>query len=422
MSESTPTSGDQVLETHAPVPPAGTAAANFPGLARPWPRYWAKMFDITVLSVVVLWGVVLFAPVRALAALPTNEMVLGLLAMPIAVVLESLLYAAAGNTLGKWILGVRVLGIDQKPLPLHAALARNVRCWVFGLGCGIPLVSLFTLANAHSKAKRGEAQSWELATSSRCYSFGSSGTRTWIGALLSIAVIFGVRFLSAYQETPKGALEVTALAVNARAPMQIDPETRLDGAVAGTGRLQYLYTLTKYEPSAPGAAGELARHRPDLYVSIHKQTCTGSAFDELRRTGVTFQHTYRDRLGNTAFDFVIPPSDCNTDGSMLAMAAEVNAFAPKVVDEVTRLDGAAAVGTTFRYLYTLTTDLSVVPISTIAELRSELAAGNARRVCAADEFRWLRAKGGTVEFVYRDTNGATVLEVVARTTDCAAQK
>jgi hypothetical protein len=376
------------------------------------------MFDVTFLSAVVLWATSLLAPIRVTAALPSNELALGVMALPIAVVLESLIYSAAGNTPGKWILGIRVARIDQTRLPFTVALTRNLRCWVFGLGLGIPIVSLFTMVNAHGKAKRGEAQSWELATYSRCYSIVSSSTRTVIGALLAIALMVCARFVAAYGQTPKGALELAALGVNTRAPMQIDQETRLDAAVAGPGRLQYLYTLTKYEPTSPGATGEMARRRPNMFVGIHKRTCTNSEIEDLRRTGATFQYTYRDRLGVTVWDFTISPSDCNTNGTLLALASEVNATAPMKVDDVTRLDGAVAVGTTFRYLYTLTTDLSGVSSAVLAGLRNEMTRSTTQDVCSGDTFRWARENGATVEFVYRDTNGRTVVDVTVPTRDC----
>jgi hypothetical protein len=389
-----------------------------PVLGAAWPRYWAKMFDVMLLSSVLLWGFIAFGPIRAVAKLPTNEFLLGALVLPFAVIAESLIYAATGHTVGKWILGLRVLRIDQRRLPVATALSRNLRCWVFGLGFGFPLISLFTLMSAHSKAKKGEAQSWDLATESRCYAFDSSTTRTTIGALLTIALMVGVRSFGAYSHTPRGTLEISAMAVNASAPVQLDPETRLDGATGEHGRFQYLYTLTKYEPTAPGAAGELGRRRANVYAALHKAACTAAELADIRATGATIQYTYRDRLGATAMDFVIAPTDCATDGELLATAAEVNAMAPKTLDEYTRLDGATAAGRTIRYLYTLTVDVSQAPAAALAEFRANMRDQNTRRVCSDGAFASLRRMGGTAEFVYRDTAGSPVIEVVAATSAC----
>jgi hypothetical protein len=141
-----------------------------------------------------------------------------------------------------------------------------------------------------------------------------------------------------------------------------------------------------------------------------------------REIGATLQYTYRDLAGATVMDFVIAPNDCRTNGSILAAASEVNATAPKNLDEHTRLDGATAEGLLLQYLYTLPTyDPSSVDPDSLAALRADMKERLTRNVCEKDEFAWLRKLGGTAQFTYRDTSRGVVISVVVPPERCRSR-
>lgn len=135
----------------------------------PWRRYFARAFDVMVLST-LLWASIetvigLAAPHLhdALYAHPLALQALGstiasaLLLVPI----NALLIGTTGLTPGKWIFGTRVTRRDGRPIGLRAALGRETGVWFFGLGMGLPLISVFTLLASNVRLADEHATRWD---------------------------------------------------------------------------------------------------------------------------------------------------------------------------------------------------------------------------------------------------------------------
>lgn len=154
-----------------PVPPSLVVADDGwqDTSPRPWRRYFARMFDLTLLSAAAgsVLGIVIAAASpelfeRVFVNGPINNrfvdsMVSMILVIPILAVLIGLF----GTSPGKWFMGVRVTGRNGRPIGLRAGLAREFNVYLRGLGLGIPVIALFTCIGAHNHLKEEGACTWD---------------------------------------------------------------------------------------------------------------------------------------------------------------------------------------------------------------------------------------------------------------------
>lgn len=126
---------------------------------RPWVRYWARMFDIGVFNLpsVILLGIV--AP--HFMAQKGSEYLLGFVDLFLWVFVEALLLSSFGTTPGKWLFKIKLSSTSGKAISYSQAISRSIKVWWRGLGTGFPIVSLFTLINAHKRLKQNAITSWD---------------------------------------------------------------------------------------------------------------------------------------------------------------------------------------------------------------------------------------------------------------------
>jgi uncharacterized RDD family membrane protein YckC len=136
----------------------------------PWRRYGARMLDIFVCGSIAwifigfLWYLV--APVSADAFFaifdrPAGRFVDLVLTTMVAATLNALLLAFVGNTLGKVIFGIKILNHDGSRPGLVAFLAREIQVWIWGLGLGIPFLSLVAMLHAFTGLDEKNPTSWD---------------------------------------------------------------------------------------------------------------------------------------------------------------------------------------------------------------------------------------------------------------------
>jgi uncharacterized RDD family membrane protein YckC len=134
----------------------------------PWSRLAARMLDMLLFSVTI-WVVVgaVFASgglPKPLQQVSDSSMYSGLLMLPILMPFMALCIGATGSTPGKWAFGIRVVNGDGYPAGFGRALHREIGVWVYGLGLGIPIVTLVTQVIAYQTLKRTGSSSWDAET------------------------------------------------------------------------------------------------------------------------------------------------------------------------------------------------------------------------------------------------------------------
>ena len=134
----------QVAPVFLPVPPVDAARA------RPFIRFWARMFDYTAVSVLIFQ----LSDVMVPEALPGDSMTevfnryMAEMQKPEALIfartlffaligwhfIEAVLIHLFGTTPGKAIFGVKVKTEDGEPVPMKRALGRSFYVYVMGVG------------------------------------------------------------------------------------------------------------------------------------------------------------------------------------------------------------------------------------------------------------------------------------------------
>ncbi|MBY3433334.1 RDD family protein [Rhizobium laguerreae] len=142
-----------------PTPKDGAVIAS-----RPWPRFWARLIDNLLFMPLLGFGIgllsVFYAPDIYLELVAMNQVLYGILIIPVVCLFLALLMTVTGTTLGKLVMGIRV------PVPpgrnrFFFFLGREFKVWAAGLGLGIPFVALFTQVNQYRRLASGQAASYD---------------------------------------------------------------------------------------------------------------------------------------------------------------------------------------------------------------------------------------------------------------------
>jgi len=101
-------------------------------------------------------------------------------------------------------------------------------------------------------------------------------------------------------------------------------------------------------------------------------------------------------------------------------ANEVNAIAPKMIDSITRLDGAhAGPGSLFTYEYTLTNMRAArLSAKTLEMFRWRMSAHVRQAVCDGTALKVMLSTGTAIRFHYRDEDGQELVTVSVSNSDC----
>ncbi len=124
---------------------------------RPWVRYWARMADLFVFS--VLFGFVmgfLYPPVVKL-----NGLVFGMILVFVYMFVEPIVLSSWGTTPGKALLRIRLRRRDGEKLTFSDAMGRSFRVWSNGEGLGIPIVILITNYVSYKHLLKAGKTSWD---------------------------------------------------------------------------------------------------------------------------------------------------------------------------------------------------------------------------------------------------------------------
>lgn len=135
-------------------------------LATRWPRFFARIFDVwweTLLVAVCLgWVLNRYSPSFVeWSNRPGSDALFGMMCLPLALILDSLIYGLCGNTPGKAFLGLKVMSFRGNRLGLSDYLNRNMALWPSGLGLGFPIVNLITMAWQSRRLGNGQPASYD---------------------------------------------------------------------------------------------------------------------------------------------------------------------------------------------------------------------------------------------------------------------
>lgn len=183
---------DKQQQTSAPVIPSEpqevAGATSEVRQVRPWIRYWARMLDIFLASIVAAIILAIVAP-HALDHTGAGYL-FGLVVLLAWVFTESLLLSLVGTTPGKWFFKIQLVPPAGQKSTYSGALSRSFKVWWRGLGIGFPIISLITLIIARGDLKEMGITTWDRDT-------GFHVVHGRIGLLRAgIAVLFVLVFIA----------------------------------------------------------------------------------------------------------------------------------------------------------------------------------------------------------------------------------
>lgn len=121
-------------------------------------RFIARMTDYALFAAVNMLAIYLLK-------LPYNDFLLP--SNPTfwlsAILAEAVMQNQWGNTPGKWLMGIKIISMQQNTerLPFAYALSRCFGVFIFGMGCCISLIVPFTLAFAYHACSKGNLSMWD---------------------------------------------------------------------------------------------------------------------------------------------------------------------------------------------------------------------------------------------------------------------
>lgn len=124
---------------------------------RPWVRYFARMADLFLFSLLVGFALGMFYP----SVLNLPSAFLTIIILFVWIFQEAILLANCGTTPGKWFFKIKVRNSRGQKLMFSEALNRSFGVWLKGMGAGAPLLSLLTLLSSRSKLKRDGITAWD---------------------------------------------------------------------------------------------------------------------------------------------------------------------------------------------------------------------------------------------------------------------
>ena len=77
------------------------------------------------------------------------------------IIIESLILSHWRTTPGKKLLKINIYSDNEKEIAYTDAFLRTIKVWFYGLGLGIPLITLFTQVKAFNKLTNNGITSWD---------------------------------------------------------------------------------------------------------------------------------------------------------------------------------------------------------------------------------------------------------------------
>jgi len=159
----------------------------------PWRRWLARIVDYTVGGFVLGFLLAFIAPETSIF---DNNLTATLVVCAFWVIAEPFVHAWFGNTPGKALFAISVKQQDGRSLRVDQALARSLRVWLFGVGVGLPLISLFTMAHSHGRLRRSGATSWD-EKGNLVVSYNPLGAGRVAAIVLAVLVVIALAFVPA---------------------------------------------------------------------------------------------------------------------------------------------------------------------------------------------------------------------------------
>jgi len=172
---------------HDPILIGGTMENNI-NHVRPWVRYLARMIDI--------WLFLFIVSFSGLQEIEFNLNIPSLIIVPINIfvwlLIESVLLATVGTTLGKWLLKINILNNQGEKLTINQSLKRSLNLFWRGLGLGIPIVYVATAIISFYDLTKVGVTYWDLKSNIMIKYEKIGKLRVFMTIILCLIILYGL--------------------------------------------------------------------------------------------------------------------------------------------------------------------------------------------------------------------------------------
>jgi len=189
---------------------------TLPKIQAPWRRFFARMLDEALYSVFWSCFLILVLDINLVKRSAAANFVDALMTLLLTIILEPLQLAFFGTTLGKWILGIRVLHNDDRKLTCSEAFERTAQVLFYGLGLHIPVYNFVRMWKSYKACTERENIAWEY--DSRIILKDERSFRVAVYVAVRGALVGMVLLANVLAQIPlhRGALTVAQFAQNYR--------------------------------------------------------------------------------------------------------------------------------------------------------------------------------------------------------------
>lgn len=182
-------------DTSQYVRPGGPGLLSYP-LAKPWPRFFARTFDIWI-EFAFLFGFIylysIFISSDLLNFYLSNSFISGALLFPIIFIIDAAIYSVFGNTPGKFMLGLKVGNMHGNKLGFFNYLKRNGYVWLLGYWLGLPVLGVPMILQ-WNRIKKGKQAAYDEIMGTRVWAKPIGLVRQSVFACLIVSM-FGLIFV-----------------------------------------------------------------------------------------------------------------------------------------------------------------------------------------------------------------------------------
>jgi len=135
-----------------------TTAENTQAAPYPWRRFFARTLDLTLYM--LIWWIFAYLVLH----IPVLNWTIrnAIISMILMLLIEPLLLALFGTTLGKFIFGIRILNENGKRLPYGSGFTRACHIFYSGYGFSIPIYNLVRLYKSYNICKEKGIMNWDV--------------------------------------------------------------------------------------------------------------------------------------------------------------------------------------------------------------------------------------------------------------------
>lgn len=146
-------------------------------------RWAARGIDLAIEATIAACVLIVFG----LGDLPDG--LLAVISLPLALLLDTLVCAAFGSTLGKWLFGIRVVRMNSTFLSFREYLIRNARVYWSGLALGIPILNLIMMVIQQLRVSKGRPATYDEALNLKSIEFRKHPAKVFFGIVLFLGLI-----------------------------------------------------------------------------------------------------------------------------------------------------------------------------------------------------------------------------------------